>query len=76
MDVVLQIIQTVGFPIACCLFLGLFVKKQSDEYRADVKSITEKYECAIEKFSCSMDKNTRILTSLEAKLGVKEGEEE
>ena len=68
MDTILQIIQTIGFPIACCLFLGLFVKKQNDEYREDVRSITDKYELAIEKFSNSLDQNTRVLTSLEAKL--------
>lgn len=68
MDVVLQIIQTIGFPIAACLFLGLFIKKQNDEYREDVKNITEKYDTAIEKFSMSIDQNTKVLTSLEAKL--------
>lgn len=68
MDVVLQIIQTVGFPIACCVFLGYFIKKQNDEYREDVRNITEKYESAIEKFGNSIDKNTIVLTSLEAKL--------
>ena len=68
MDVVLQIIQTVGFPVACCVFLGYFIKKQNDEYREDVRTITEKYEGAIEKFSKSIDKNTLVLTSLEAKL--------
>lgn len=68
MDIVLQIIQTIGFPIAACLFLGLFIKKQNDEYREDVKTITEKYDTAIEKFSNSIDKNTKVLTSLEAKL--------
>lgn len=68
MDVALQIIQTVGFPIAACVFLGLFVKKQNDEYREDVKTITEKYEGAIDRFSKSIDKNTNVLISLEAKL--------
>lgn len=68
MEVFLQIIQTVGFPVACCVFLGYFIKKQNDEYREDVRTITEKYEGAIEKFSTSIDKNTLVLTSLEAKL--------
>ena len=74
MDVVLQIIQTVGFPVACCVFLGYFIKKQNDEYREDVRTITEKYEGAIEKFSTSIDKNTLVLTSLEAKLSNTKGE--
>lgn len=72
MDVVLQIIQTVGFPIACCVFLGFFIKKQNDEYREDVKAITDKYELSIDKFSKAIDRNTRILTALEAKIGVKD----
>ena len=72
MDVVLQIIQTVGFPVAACVFLGYFIKKQNDEYRADVRTITEKYENAIEKFSNSIDKNTRVLTALDAKLSTNE----
>ena len=68
MDVVLQIIQTIGFPIAACIFLGLFVKKQNDEYREDVKAITDKYDISIEKFSNSIDQNTKVLTSLAEKL--------
>lgn len=72
MDVILQIIQTIGFPIAACLFLGLFVKKQNEDYREDVRSITEKYDAAIARFSESIDQNTRVLTSLEAKLNKEE----
>jgi len=72
MDVALQIIQTVGFPIACCVFLGFFIKKQNDEYREDVKAITDKYEVSIDKFSKAIDRNTRILTALESKIGVKD----
>lgn len=74
MEVFLEIIKTVGFPIACCVFLGWYLKLQTDQYREDVQTITEKYEKAIEKFSKSIDKNTLVLTSLETKLGIKEGE--
>lgn len=74
MEVFLEIIKTVGFPIACCLFLGWYLKTQTDQYRADIKAITEKYEKAIEKFSKSIDKNTLILTSLESRLGIENGE--
>lgn len=72
MDLILQIIQTVGFPIACCIFLGYYIKTQNNEYREDVKALTDKYERAIDKFSKSIDKNTQILTALDAKLGAKE----
>lgn len=68
MDVILQVVQTVGFPVACCLFLGYYIKRQNEEYREDVKLITEKYERAIDKFSKSIDKNTLVLTALETRL--------
>ena len=75
MDIALQIIQSVGFPIACCLFLGYYIKRQNEYYREDVKTITEKYEKAIDKFSRSIDKNTLILTAIETRLKGKEPDE-
>lgn len=66
---VLNVIQSVGFPIACCVFLGYFIKTQNAQYREDVKEITEKYEKAVKEFSKSLDNNTQVLTRIEAKLG-------
>ena len=66
---VLNVIQSVGFPIACCVFLGYFIKTQNAQYREDVKEITEKYENAVREFSKSLDSNTQVLTRIEAKLG-------
>ena len=66
---VLNVIQSVGFPIACCVFLGYFIKTQNAQYREDVKEITEKYEKAVREFSKSLDSNTQVLTRIEAKLG-------
>lgn len=72
MDVVINLIQTMGFPIAACVFLGYYIKTQNAQYREDVKTLTEKYEAAIEKFSNSIDKNTEVLNRLEVKLNIKE----
>lgn len=68
MDIMLQVVQTVGFPVACCIFLGYYIKRQNEVYREDVKTITDKYEKAIDKFSHSIDKNTQVLTALEIRL--------
>ena len=70
MDVVINLIQTIGFPIAACVFLGYYIKTQNAQYREDVKVLTEKYEAAIDKFSKSIDKNTEVLNRLEAKLNI------
>ena len=90
METIVSIIQTIGFPIACCLFLGFFVKQLNDQYRDDVKTLSErheentrqiseryesavaemtaKYDRQIDKFAGSIDRNTQVLTALEAKL--------
>lgn len=90
METVVSIIQNIGFPIACVLFLGYFVKQQNDEYREDIKTLSEKhdsttraiseryettlsdmvnkYDKQIQRFSNSIDRNTSVLTALEAKL--------
>lgn len=74
MEQVVNIIEHLGFPIAICLFLAYYIKTMTDQFRGDVKEISSKYENAIEKFTKSMDKMTRILSSLEVKLDVKETE--
>lgn len=74
MDVVINLIQTMGFPIAACVFLGYYIKTQNAQYREDVKILTEKYEAAIDKFSRSIDKNTEVLNRLEAKLNINEND--
>lgn len=68
MDVALQIIQTIGFPIAACIFMGYFVKKQNDQYREDLKEMMNKYDVSIEKFGVSIDENTKVLAMIEAKI--------
>ena len=74
MDVVINLIQTMGFPIAACVFLGYYIKTQNAQYREDVKVLTEKYEAAIDKFSKSIDKNTEVLNRLEAKLNINDND--
>lgn len=64
----LNILQNVGFPIAACAFLGYFIKTQNAQYREDVQNITDKYELAIKDFKESLDKNTQVLTRLDARL--------
>lgn len=73
MDVIIQIIQTLGFPIGCCVFLGWYIKKISDEYREDIRSITDKYDESIKEFRKTLEKYTIVLSSIENRLEKKEG---
>lgn len=65
MDAVVQIISTVGFPIAMCLALMWYVREMSVQHDAET-----------DKFVESLNKNTIVLQKLCDKLDVEREEEE
>ena len=58
MDSFVQIVSTVGFPIACCIAMGLFVKYVIDISREERKELTD-----------AINNNTLIIQRLYDKLG-------
>lgn len=75
MEVVMQIFQSLGFPVACVVCLAYYIHIQNKQYRDDVKNLTDKYERAIDKFSRAIDKNTQVLTVLEERISGKGNKE-
>lgn len=79
MESVLQIIQTLGFPIACVIGLGYYTihkdkehKKERDEWRTDEKEQREKTDESLEKLISSVNENTISLKLLYEKIANKE----
>lgn len=68
MDAVLQMITTVGFPIVACLFMGWYVKYQTDNYRAEVKDMQREHKEEITKVTDALHNNTIALQKLCDKL--------
>jgi len=66
---VVQLIQTVGFPIVACLLLGYWLKYREDKNSEFVSNTLESVRQAIEN-------NTMVLTKLIAKMGADEDEDE
>jgi len=64
---VVQLIQTVGFPIVACLLLGYWLKYREDKNSEFVSNTLESVRQAIEN-------NTMVLTKLIAKMGKDEDE--
>ena len=57
-----QIIASLGFPIACCLALGAYVKMQNDQIREDNK---EDKEMLLNELTYSREVNAKLLASNE-----------
>lgn len=75
MDTIKDIITNVGFPIACVIGLGWYVKYISDKHSKETELLVSKHEIEIDKLRDShekqtkelkesFDKNTSVLTEL------------
>lgn len=56
---IINMVSTVGFPIAMCLMLSWYVKTSNDSYREDIRSLQQ-----------SIDNNTAVMNKIIDKLEV------
>lgn len=68
MNDIAQMIATLGFPIVACLFMGWYVKYQTDSYRAEVKDMQREHKDEITKVTEALQNNTLALQKLCDKL--------
>ena len=54
---IINMVSTVGFPIAMCLMLSWYVKTSHDSYREDIRSLQQ-----------SIDNNTAVMNKIIDKL--------
>lgn len=66
---IVQIIQTVGFPIAACVAMGFYVKYITDKNDAKIESLNKTHSDALEKITKALNNNTVALTKLAERLG-------
>ncbi len=62
MQEVMSIINTVGFPIACVVFLGIYINKLNTQHKEES-----------EKFAQALNNNTLVLQKLCDKMDMERG---
>lgn len=60
MQEAVSLIQTVGFPIACCIGLGYYLKTLTEQQRQDAKEDKERLYSNLDKLNQS---NTEVVTT-------------
>lgn len=70
---ILQMISTVGFPIACCVAMGVYVKYITDKNREEVAKLNDQHKEEMSEVTKAINNNTLALQSLHDYL--KEGKE-
>lgn len=63
-NVILQAIATVGFPICACIVIGWYFSKVNDNYRNDIKEITASHKDEITQLSSVIQQNTLVIQKL------------
>ena len=66
---IVNIIQTVGFPIAACVAMGVYVKYITDKNDAKIDNLEKTHGEALEKITKALNNNTIALTKLAERLG-------
>ena len=65
---IVQIISTVGFPIAACLGMAWYVKYQTDTYKEEVSTMRKEHADEVGKMTEALNNNTLALQRLVDKL--------
>lgn len=63
-NVILQAIATVGFPICACIVIGWYFSKVNDNYRNDIKEITASHKEEINQLASVIQQNTLVIQKL------------
>ena len=65
---VVQIISTLGFPIAMCVGACIFIKYQFDSNNKNMEELRKEHKEEVEKMTTAITNNTIALTKLIEKL--------
>ena len=66
---VLNVISTVGFPIAMCVFLCWYVKDSTEKNREEVNKINADHKEEVANITTALENNTIALTKLCERIG-------
>lgn len=66
MDVngIIQVVSSLGFPVACCGVVGWYVKYISDKNREQLDKIMEQHREEMKEVTVALNNNTLAITRL------------
>lgn len=63
-NVILQAIGTLGFPIVCAVAMGWYVKYVTDKNREDIATLNEHHQQEMKEVTEALNNNTLALQKL------------
>ena len=68
MQAFIQLIGSVGFPIAACIFMGWYVKYTTDKHREELTNLNNQHKTEMDSITTALNNNTIALTELKSVL--------
>lgn len=69
---VMQAISSLGFPIVACIAIAWYFNKVNENYRQDIKELTQQQQSQLDKLTEAITANTVVVTRLVDKLDKEE----
>lgn len=73
-NLVMQAVSTVGFPIVCCGALGWAFYKMNIQHTAQIKELTENHHVEMNELKQALENNTLAVQKLCVMISEKESE--
>lgn len=70
MNLIAQLIASLGFPIVMCIILIVFIKYVIDAHRSERKELTERYALLIEELTEVVSNNTSMISKINDKIDI------
>lgn len=71
-DFWIQLISNNMFPIAACIALALFFNKVNDNYRSDIKELTQSHKDEMHNMTEALNNNTAAINELKIMIKARE----
>lgn len=72
MSDLVQIVSTLGFPIACCIAMGYFFKYITDKDREERQALSDQHREEMRDVTAAVNNNTIAITKLCERLDANE----
>lgn len=63
-NMIIQAISSIGFPITACIVIGWYFAKVNDNYRNDIKELSSNHKEEIKELSSVIQSNTLVIQKL------------
>lgn len=68
-NVIIAAIGSLGFPIVACVMMGIFFNKMQENYRQDIKELSQNHKLESDKMVEAINNNTLVIQKLVDKMG-------